>query len=99
MDVVEGRSAVEMTDLVRDPRLIRIYWLFTFYVEDQHPLYVEGSEEMGWQLGERTLWCYLGENRTVHLYDSQLGVAVAPTRNTQKQWIVAFLGGEIEVRL
>lgn len=86
-----------MTDLVRDPRLIRIYWLFTYYVDSQHPLYVEGPEEMGWQLGERTLWCYLGDRRAVHLRDSLLGEAIAPSRAILKQWIQSFLGGEVEI--
>lgn len=99
MSDVEGCSAVKMTDLVSDPRLIRIYWLFNFYIEGQRPLYVEGAQEMGWQLGERTLWCYLGERRTVHLCDTLLGVAVAPNRETLKHWIQSFLGGEIEVAL
>lgn len=88
-----------MTDQVRDPRLIRIYWLLTYYVEHQQLLYVEGAEEMGWQLGERTLWCYLGDRRTVHLRDSLLGEAIAPTRAILKQWIQSFLGGEVEIRI
>lgn len=80
-----------MSELIKDPRLIRIYWLFTYYVDSQQPLYVEGLDEMGWQLGERTLWCYLTDRKTLHLSDSVLGLAVAPEREVLKQWIQAFL--------
>jgi hypothetical protein len=83
-----------MTDLVSDLRLIRIYWLVSYYVDSQPVLYVEGPNEMGWQLGERTLWCYLGEGRSVHLSDSLLGVAVAPSREVLKRRIQAFLRPE-----
>jgi hypothetical protein len=80
-----------MTDLVSDPRLIRIYWLLSFYVESQPLLFVEGANEIGWQLGDLTLWCYLGEGGTLHLWDSLSGVAVAPNRETLKQRIRSFL--------
>jgi hypothetical protein len=80
-----------MTDLVSDPQLIRIYWLLTFYTGAQQPLYVEGHDEMGWQLGDHTLWCYLGEGRTVHVWDSLSGVSVAPNRKTLKDKIQSFL--------
>ena len=81
-----------MTDLIRDPRLIRVYWLLDFYLEGQHPLYVEGQQEIGWQLGERTLWCFVGEGNSLHLADSVLGTVISPDRPTLKRWIREFLG-------
>lgn len=83
-----------MTPLVSDPRLIRIYWLLCFYADGEPLLYVEGSDEMGWQLRDRTLWFYLGERGTVHLWDNLLGVAVAPNRETLKSRLKAFLRAE-----
>jgi len=80
-----------MTDLIQDPRLIRIYWLVGFYLEGP-ALYVEGKDELGWQLGERTLWCYLGEGRALHVSDSVLGVVISPDRSTLLLWIRSFVG-------